>query len=155
MALTGAERRDLREIAAGFMFMAIGAAFLTGALTYNLGSALHMGAGFYPTLLAVLLVILGMAAVIRGALTRVAADKIELDWRGGVFVLGAILLFAATIKGGGLYVAMPVAVVFASLAARPLRPLLAFSVAIGMTIGSDLIFRHGLNMPLPALGFWF
>ena len=54
---------NTQDIGAGVIFIAIGLLFGVGALHLELGTALRMGPGYFPLILAGLLVALGLAIV--------------------------------------------------------------------------------------------
>ena len=84
--------------------------------------------------------------------------------RGPVFVLGAVLLFAATIRGAtlslggltlaipplGLAIAGPLCVVFASLADKETRLVEIVPFAVAITAVSILLFKYLLRLPIPV-----
>ena len=57
---------DAREVGAGALFMAFGAAVLVYAQQYDLGTATQMGPGYFPSLLGGLLMLLGAIAMRAG-----------------------------------------------------------------------------------------
>jgi hypothetical protein len=81
-----------------------------------------------------------------------------------VFVLGAVLLFAATIRGAtlsfaglsltipplGLAVAGPLAVIFSSLADRETRLVEILPFAVAITAASIFLFKYLLRLPIPV-----
>jgi hypothetical protein len=158
MALIGGRQVDKREMLAGGLFVAVGALFLLGAQAYEMGTPMRMGSGYYPALLAGLLVLLGLLIIVRGVIVGrrdgSPGEPLALEWRGAVPVLGGIAAFGLLVSGGGLYIAMPAAVGIAALGSRPIRPVAAIVTAVAMTVVSDLIFRRGLGLPIAALGSW-
>ena len=73
---------NLRDVAAGILFVAIGGWFVVSALELELGTALRMGPGYFPLVLAGLLILLGALVVIRGIRDRPAHIG-SVAWRGG------------------------------------------------------------------------
>ena len=63
------------NLAAGGVFVAIGAAFAVGASRYELGTALNMGPGYLPLVLGLVLVTLGLVIVGQGVMVRVRAMR--------------------------------------------------------------------------------
>jgi putative tricarboxylic transport membrane protein len=146
---------DRRELAGGLSLLAIGAAFLIGGLRYELGSALDMGPGYFPAVLSLLLIAFAILMILRSLRRSAEGAALDpVDWRGVLTVVSAVALFGILIRGAGLYVALPVSILLSSSASKPVRPLLAVGLAIGMTIASDVVFRHALGLPIPAVGPW-
>jgi hypothetical protein len=80
-----------KDLLAGAVFMAFGLAFAVTSTTYDIGTALRMGPGFFPLVLGGVLVVLGALIAISGYL---AADRSEIGtvpWRALVLLLGASL----------------------------------------------------------------
>jgi hypothetical protein len=147
--------RSLKDILSGLVFIAIGLAFGFAAARYEIGSALRMGPGFFPIVLASLLALLGFVIAGHGFLA--AEDDSDLGvvpWRGLALLLGAILFFGATVRGLGLGPALFLTVVAGALASARNTPLSALLLAAGLTAFCILIFSYGLGVPLPLLGPW-
>jgi hypothetical protein len=51
-----------KDFWAGIVFIGIGVAFLLAARSYAFGTPRQMGSGFFPTLLAWILILIGLAA---------------------------------------------------------------------------------------------
>jgi putative tricarboxylic transport membrane protein len=146
---------DRREFAGGLSLLVLGTGFLIGSLRYELGSALDMGPGYFPTALSLLLIALAVAMIARslkGPLDETVSDP--CDWRGVLTVVAAVALFGILIRGAGLYVALPASILLSSSASRPRRPLLAIGLALGMTVACDAVFRHALGVPISPIGPW-
>lgn len=144
------------DVAAGAMFIAIGALFLIVGWNYEAGSLLRMGAGFFPQVLACLLIFLGAVVGARGLL-REDGSRSDGQWRegGAAIILLSIVLFGILIRGAGLYIALPGAVFLSAYASRHFRPIPALVLAVSVTIFVDLVFRHALGTRIPVLGTWF
>lgn len=142
-----------RDAAAGAVFVAIGLAFLAGALMLDIGSALRMGPGYFPLLLSGLLVALGLVVMARSVSAGPEAIG-TVPWRGLVLVLLAPVVFGATVRGLGLMLALPLTIAMAAVASRRagLRTILA--LVAGLTLFCVLVFSYGLGLPLPLVGTW-
>lgn len=152
---SGQSAFDRHDIVAGILFIAIGAAFLVGGWSYAFGATLNMGPGFFPRLLSIALLGLGGMIALRGFVRRVESTDDEFAWGVVVRVIGAVALFAVLLRGAGLYIALPAALLLAATASARFRPWEAGALAIFLTVCCDLIFRRALGMPIPALGSWF
>jgi uncharacterized membrane protein HdeD (DUF308 family) len=73
-----------------------------------------MGPGYFPTVLGVLLIVLG-AAIALAALSPKGEEHhvVTFDWRTILLVLGSVVLFGVLLNRGGLVIALA-AVVMAS-----------------------------------------
>jgi hypothetical protein len=101
-----------------------------------------------PKTIAVLVGAFGLMLLVQGLI--VEGDRLEA-WavRGPIFVLGGVLVFAATIRPWGLIVAGPLAVVVSALADRDSRPVELAIAAVALTLVCGLLFKEMLSLPIP------
>jgi len=140
--------RSPLDFAGGVFLVAIAALGFWGAFTLPFGHMNSIGSGLLPKSVAVLVGVFGFALVLQGLLMK--GDLLE-SWgiRGIVFVLGAVLIFAFTIRTLGLSMAGPLTVIVASLADRDTRPIEIVIFAIVITSVSIGIFKFLLRLPMP------
>jgi putative tricarboxylic transport membrane protein len=113
-----------------------------------------MGPGYFPTILSVLLVLIGIVSLIRSfAKPGSPVDRFTL--KGLAFVLAATILFGLLLRGGGLIIALPILVVVSALASSRFRWRQTLLLAAGLTLVCTLVFLKGLGVPIPILGSWF
>lgn len=145
---------NLKDVAAGAIFVVIGGLFaLSSLFDLDLGTALRMGPGFFPLLLAAFLVFLGLAIVVRAF--GEATDAVSwVSWRGFVFILGPPILFGLTIRGLGFVPTVALVALTSSFASRKVGPILALSLTVGLTVFSYLVFVRGLGLPIRPFGPW-
>lgn len=144
---------NLRDAAAGAVFVAAGGWFALNALDLEIGSALHMGPGYFPLILAGILVLLGIVIVVR-ALRDGPGEIGRVPWRGLLFILPAPILFGLTVRGLGMVLALAIVVLLVSFASRATRPLTAAMLTIGLTAFCILVFSFGLGLPQQRFGPW-
>jgi hypothetical protein len=145
---------NVKDLAAGAVFAAIGLAFLAGALTLDIGSAFKMGPGYFPLVLSVLLTVIGLA-VMASSINRPAETIGNVPWRGLVLILAAPVVFGVTARGLGMLIALPLSILLAASASRRIGwPVIAALVA-GLTVFCVMVFAVGLGLPLPLIGIWF
>lgn len=139
-----------REICAGIFLLVLAAIGYYGALPLDTGSMSGVGSGMVPKAVAIGLVGFGIYLVVLG----LTSDNERIDtfsFRGIVFVLGAILAFAATVRPFGLLVAGPISMLVSSLADRDTRPVEILVFTVFMTAGCYLLFKLALRLPIPLL----
>ena len=92
-----------RDVVSGVVVMAIGAGFLLNGLELERGSSFRMGPGYFPTLLSVLMIGLGMLITVL-AIRKPATESGfgGLPWKGLALIIGATVLFGFTLRGLGL-----------------------------------------------------
>ena len=92
----------LRDMLAGAIFVVLGLLFMTGSLGLERGTAFRMGPGYFPLVLAGLLVVIGGAIVLRAwREEEIAIQMHAVPWRGLVLILAAPVVFGLTVRGLG------------------------------------------------------
>lgn len=147
-------RRALKDIIAGAIFVAIGVAFATGSLAYDIGSPLRMGPGYVPLALGIMLVGLGLLVVVKGFVAGSGEPIGDVDWRALILITAALLFFGITIRGLGVIGALFGTTLLAALARSATSVRDAFLLALGLTALSVLIFIVALQLRLPLVGEW-
>jgi hypothetical protein len=151
------------DLAGGLFLLALAAIGYVGAFNLPFGQLSGIGSGSMPKVVAVLVGAFGVLMVAQGLLLD--GDQLE-RWhlRGPVFVLGAVLLFAAAIRGAtlslgglnlsvpplGLAFAGPLAVVFSALADKETRLAEIVPFAVAITVASIGLFKYLLRLPIPV-----
>ncbi|HXV22961.1 MAG TPA: tripartite tricarboxylate transporter TctB family protein [Alphaproteobacteria bacterium] len=145
----------LRDLLAGAVFVALGLAFLVGALGLERGTAFRMGPGYFPLVLAGLLVLIGAAIAIRALREQETVIHMHaVPWRGLVLILAAPVLFGFTVRGLGLLPAIAMVALISSFASRRMKPLLAGAITVLLTLFCVLVFNVGLGLPIRLIGPW-
>jgi putative tricarboxylic transport membrane protein len=145
---------SIKDFWSGLIYLAFGLSAILIARDYGMGSALKMGAAYFPTVLGWLLVVIGTVSVIRGFIVR-GTPVGGFAIKGLLMVIGATLLFGFTVRGAGLAVALPVLVFFSAAASSRFRIMPTLLMAAGLTLFCVLVFIKGLGVPLPVIGPWF
>jgi hypothetical protein len=143
-----------KDLGAGAVFVAFGLAFALTARTYEVGSALRMGPGFFPLVLGSILVLLGVAIAVKAFVAPEHGELGPVPWRSAALLVAAILFFGFAVRGLGVAPTLLVSVLLAALAGRGVRVLPAVVIAGALTVLSILIFIVALQLPLPLLGPW-
>jgi hypothetical protein len=141
-----------RDIAAGLMFVLIGAAFLLDTyLSLDIGRASQMGPGYFPMALSLFLIALG-AVIGSASLGSSVPIPFPIPWRALFFVSVGPLFYALTVKPLGFVVAVFVMVFLCALGNRTVRLTNAAVLAAALTLIATLIFKIGLNLPFELIG---
>ncbi|SMC52377.1 tripartite tricarboxylate transporter TctB family protein [Rhizobium sp. RU36D] len=144
---------DRTNALCGGAFIGLGLFFTVQSLSLDLGTALRMGPGYFPLVLSVILILLGL--VILGQAFREQGEPIgRLAWRGMLFILPAPVLFGLTVRGLGFVPALFLASFIASFASQRMRPLGAVALAAAITVFSVLVFSYALGLPFERFGPW-
>ena len=143
-----------RDFFSGLMFVGFGLAALLIARNYRMGTALRMGPGYFPIVLAILLIVIGI--IIAGLALRsdeVTSPKLAL--RPLLIVTGATVLFGVFINGAGI-VLTTLGLVVASRLARPGYPWLETVIlAAGLSAFCVAVFYFGIRIQIPLLPTWW
>jgi len=140
-----------RDIAAGLFLLLIAAVGYAGTLDLPSIWA-GVGSGLMPKLVAGLIAVLGLAIMLLGMAP--SADRLQsMTLRGPLFVLGAAVMFAATIRTLGLAVAGPLTWVIAAMADPDSRLVEIIFFSILMTVLCVGLFKYALRLPIPLLPF--
>jgi hypothetical protein len=139
----------LRDVWAGLLLAAFGAAALAFGADLAMGTPRRMGPGYMPYGLAWLLILCGAVVALRGVLAGGAAVE-RMRLRPFVGVIGGGLAFALLIDRGGILLASAGAIAGAALADRTSRwrevaALAGLSMAFAAIVFVKLL---GLNIPL-------
>lgn len=144
-----------REFFAGAVYLAFGAAGLWFGWAYPMGTAGRMGSGYFPKVLSVLLIVLGLLAIFRGMTVqgqRLSAIKL----RPILAIPAACLLFALLLEPVGLIGALFLLIILSAMASQEFRwSPLALAGAAGLVGVMALVFVWGLSVPMPLIGRWF
>jgi hypothetical protein len=145
----------LRDILAGAIFIVLGLIFVIGTLGLERGTAFRMGPGFFPMVLAGLLILIGLSIAVQAAREEAVAIHMHaVPWRGLVLILAAPVLFGLTVRGLGLLPSLLVVAAISSFASRRMRPVLAAAITVVLTLFCVLVFNVGLGLPIRLIGPW-
>ena len=135
-----------KDFWAGLMFVGTGATAMFIARDYAFGSTLRMGPGYFPSMLGGVLILFGIAIMVKGLRS---SEKIQGNWS----VLALIVLplslagFGILMEKAGFLAAM-VALVFGSAAAgREFKWVEVLLCTIVLTVISVALFIWGLGLP--------
>ena len=145
--------RNVRDLLAGCMFLMFGLAFLYVAQDYQLGSARRMGPAYFPVVLSLILIGIGLATV--GRAFVVAGPPIrDVAAKALALVTAAVMLFGLVVQGAGLGVATAALVLVSAPASRSSRLVPTLVLAAALAMFCVLVFIAGLGLPFRALGPW-
>ncbi|MFJ3451427.1 tripartite tricarboxylate transporter TctB family protein [Pseudomonas sichuanensis] len=153
MSAVGLRIGDVREVIAGGLFLSFAVTGLVLASDYPLGTAMRMGAGYFPMLVAAALGGLGVALLLRGLTLQALPGESErlLQWRPSLLIGGSMLVFAWLLPTLGLALATLLMTVLSGLARQRAR--LSELALLGGALGlfSVVVFAYGLGLNLPLL----
>ena len=152
--------KSQKDFFSGLMFTAVGVAFAWGATKYSLGTAARMGPGYFPTMLGVLMAILGGVIIFKSLVVETEdGDKVgSWAWKPLLFIIAANLLFGLMLGGlpkiklpaFGLIVGIYVLTFVASLAGDEFKFKEVAVLATILAIMSYLAFIVLLKLQFPV-----
>ncbi len=141
-----------KELASAIFTILLGIAVVTAGVHYRVGSLTHMGPGYIPVVLGVLLmgvgVLIGLARP--PARTDAAREPAKGPWRGWVCILASVFAFVLVGAHAGLVPASFATVFIAALGDRKNSPRDALLLALAIAAVSYLIFIVALSLQFPA-----
>jgi Tripartite tricarboxylate transporter TctB family len=141
-----------RDFLTGVLFLITGGFVLVYGARYPMGTAVRMGPGYFPFLVASGLALLGGGLIIR-AVFRPGESAGAPSFRPVLAVLLATLAFGLLIEPAGFWLASLVLVFIARFAERGLGFLEGAGLAVVLTMMLTAIFRLGLGLPLKLMPF--
>ena len=147
--------RHKRDFYAGGLMVLIGLVMALKGPGYRLGTLMHMGPGFMPTALGVILVLLGLVIAAAAIATPDGGDERILpehpEWLGWGCILAGPLLFIICGSYGGLVPATFACVFVSALGDRTSTWIGALGLATVVTAFGVALFSYVLKVPMPIL----
>ena len=140
--------RHPKDFWSGVLFTALGAFALVYGSKYTLGTAARMGPGYFPRILGILLVVLGLILALR-SLRSQGGPIPAWRWRPTLLVLGSVVLFGYIVQYLGMAISTVVLILVASAASHEFRykeALISGVLLAALAVG---VFVIGLGVQLP------
>ena len=134
---------------AGGALVLIGLFALWQSLELPLGSLRQPGPAYMPAVLAVLLVLLGVAVAAMGGATGRFADVNWQEWRHALAIFGACAFSAWGIERLGYRLTTGLVLAFLLGIVERKHPLLTAALVVAIAGGSFYLFNTVLRVPLP------
>ena len=145
--------RNPKDVMSGLLFIALAALFAWQALDLPMGTAVRMGPGYFPMVLAGLMGLLGLIVLING-LRFPGEMPSGVAWRALAVLTLAVAFFGFAVRPLGFLPALAISVFVSALASTKFRLLTALANTAVMTLFAWVVFIKGLGLPLPLLGPW-
>ena len=134
---------------AGAALVLVGVVTIEESRAFPLGTLHRPGPAFMPVLLALLLIVFGLAVLAMGARARRLAEVGWHEWRHAVAIFGACAFSAWGLERLGYRLTMAVTVAFLLLLVERKGWALGLALTFGVAWGSFWLFDTLLNVPLP------
>jgi Tripartite tricarboxylate transporter TctB family len=144
-----------RDVVGGLLVVGIGAGFLLFGRELEMGSSFRMGPGYFPTILALLMIALGLAMTVIAWRKPTQEDAVgTIPWLGIALIVVPVVLFGFALRGLGLAPILVVVVLATAWASRYASLKASIPLALGIAVFCSVLFIKGLGLPLPLLGPW-
>jgi uncharacterized membrane protein len=146
--------RGKRDFYAGGLMVLFGLVMALKGPTYKLGTLMHMGPGFMPTALGVILIFLGILIAATAASPDGEDQRIlpeHPQWWGWSCILAGPILFIICGSYGGLIPATFACVFVSALGDRSATWKGALVLAAVVTAFGVTLFSYVLKVPMPIL----
>ena len=112
-----------------------------------------MGPGYFPLILAIVLVLLGGVVLVQSM--RISGEPIgPIALRGIAFILPAPIFFGLTVRGLGFAPSLFLTALIAAFASSRMKPPMALLLAAAITLFSVIVFSYALGLPFERFGPW-
>jgi len=143
--------RNHKDFWSGVMFLGTGLIFAGFAQQYEMGTGQRMGPAFFPTVLGLLLAVLGVIVGIQSLGAETTDGKVEkfhfdaLGW-----VLGAVVLFGLLLRPAGLIVALIALIFVSALGSHEFKWKETALLTAGLVVMVLAVFIWGLKLTIPV-----
>lgn len=150
-------RQFIKRWAPCILVTGLGVATVLGGLSHHVGTAARMGPGYFPVMLGILLIVLGLIVGFvtdRDALEEDTPVEHVVDVRGWSCIISGIILFMILGEYAGFVPATFTLVFVSAMGDREHTVKSAAILAAGTTVFGVLVFTQLLELNIPLLRFW-
>lgn len=139
-----------RDFWGGIMLIMIGTGAVFIARDYHFGSVLHMGPGFFPTMLGIILTSFGLTIMIKGLMK---GEKVRgvVSLRALIILLLSLILFGFLVERVGFVPALGALVFCSAYASKEFKFFEVFLLIGVLILLSISLFIWGLGLPFPLI----
>jgi hypothetical protein len=147
-----------RDFYAGGLMLLLGLGIALKGASYRAGTLMHMGPGFLPTALGVILVLLGIAIAAAGLTSSPDEDQRILpenpQWLAWFCILMSPVLFIFFGRYFGMIPAIFTCVFIAAMGDKSTTVKATLVLATIVTVFGVALFSYFLQVPMPLLTWW-
>lgn len=142
--------RNQKDFWAGLMFVAFGAGFAGYGARYAFGTAERMGPGYFPTVLGLLLVAIGVVVAVGGLVAKGDMERVgKFAWSTLFLIIGPVALFGLLLERLGLVLCLLMLVGISSYASHEFSWKATLGNALVLIGLSLLVFVYFLKLQFP------
>jgi hypothetical protein len=141
---------NAKEFWPGVLFVAIGIFAFQYAGQYRIGTLGHMGPGYFPTILGVVLTTIGAISIIRSLLIECSGTIGAWPIGPTFFLMAGVACFGLLIERAGLAIADVVLLAFVCATRWRHNIASMFVFIAALTLASIGLFIYALKLPIAA-----
>ncbi len=144
-----------KDVWGGSLIAALGAFVVAYDARYPVGTLSHMGPGYFPGALGIILILTGGAVAAKGFLAMPAprVERRPAEWRAWLLISLSVIAFVVLAVYGGLIAAAFGIVFISAMADRDNNWRQAIVLALIIAAISVVLFRWGLQLQIPILNW--
>lgn len=139
------------DFLAGLLLIVVGAGAFYMALAFPFGSALRMGLGHFPRILAGILIAFGLFILIRGLIIGEAVNG-RWGWKPLGLIILSLVGFGFTMERFGFFPALAVLLIIGSLAGYEFKLKEVLILTVALSVFAWAVFIYGIGLPYPLFG---
>lgn len=146
--------KNAKDFWSGVMFIAFGLFFAGFARQYDMGTSARMGPAYFPTVLGLLLIAIGIFVAFQGIKLEPeeghgAVDKFH--FKPLLLVLGGVVAFGLLLRPAGMIVALSAMIIIASFGSGEFKWREVLPLTAGLALLVWVMFIWGLGLTIPVL----
>ena len=132
------------------MFIGIGVAAFVAALDYPFGSTMRMGPGYFPRVLAGIIIIFGIITMVKGIRLPERVKNVW-GWRALSWITLSLVVFGWLMDRFGMIPALVAMFFFSAYAGHEFKWKEVTILTVVMTLFAIGVFIIGLGLPYPLV----
>jgi hypothetical protein len=142
-----------KDFLAGLLLLGFGTLGMYLALDYPFGSSLRMGPGYFPRVLAGIIIAFGVFVMVRGILSN---ERVKGVWgvRALLLISLAFILFGWIMDRYGMIPALIVMFLVGARAGHEFKLLEVVILTVLMSVFAVVLFVYGLGLPYQLIQGW-
>ncbi len=144
-----------RDFVGGVTMIVTGLLFIWFGRGLEVGNSFQMGPGYFPTMLSLLLMLIGALIIVQSLMVHAEAGEPEVaNWKAYFLVILGPVMFGLVLSGLGLAPTMFLLIVGVAAASRYSSWRHSILLGLFLAVCSVMLFTKLLSLPVSAFGPW-